>query len=382
MFQLLKDRAFLHGTALLIGTMVGVGIFSIPLSFTKSGFIVGLLLAIAIGFITILINLIFAEIVLRTQKRHQLVGYTARYLGTAAKRVVLFCNVLGIWGALLAYIHYAGGFVSNVLSNFFYLDRELYSIVFFLIIGSLLLLRFKTVATVEFFLTGLFLIMSLSVFGVGIPHIDFANYQSINIPYWYLPYGVLLFAFAGLTSIPLQRQLLKGREALLKPSIITSVVFTGILYILFAFVVVGVSGFSTSDDSLLGLSEFLGPTIVILGSLFGVVAISTSFLMLGTALIDVFSVDYGVRHLSAWLWVIIPPFLLYMGGLRSAIDVISLVGAVAIGLESVILLYVFRRAKKQGDRKPEFSIHVPDWVTVLLGTVFIMGIIFELFIRY
>lgn len=252
---------------------------------------------------------------------------------------------------------------------------------FFLIVSAILPFGFKTVATIEFFLTGLFVAVIVAVFAVGASHIQVENFLSVIPSYWYLPYGVLLFAFAGLTSIPLQRQQLKGQEHLLKPAIISAVAVTGFLYLLFVVTVVGVSGFSTSDDSLQGLMDVVGPKIIFLGSFFGICAITTSFLMLGTALSDIFTLDYRLKKYLAWILVVLPPFTLYMGGLRSAVDIISLVGAVAIGIEAIILLFAFRKAKEYGDRDPEFSFSVPSWAMYVLGCMFLVGIIFILFIR-
>ncbi|MDP2631001.1 MAG: hypothetical protein Q8P56_06390, partial [Candidatus Uhrbacteria bacterium] len=96
---------------------------------------------------------------------------------------------------------------------------------------------------------------------------------------------------------------------------------------------------------------------------------------------DIFFLDYKLKKYTSWALVLLPPFALYMGGLRSAVDIISLVGAVAIGLEAIILLWIFKRAKAEGDREPEFSLHLPAWVIYLLGSMFTAGIIFILFIR-
>lgn len=378
---LVRNTKFLHAVAVLIGTMVGVGIFSIPLAMTKSGFVLGLLLALLIGGVTLLFDLMYAEIVLRTKQRHQLVGYAGRYVGRFASRVMFFANILGIYGALLVYIHFAGGFLSNIFSEFFYIQREYYSAVFFAVIASLLPFGFKTIAAVEFFLTGLFMAVIVLIFGFGVGHIDLANYGGITWQYWYLPYGVFLFAFAGLMSIPLQRELLMGQEHNLKSAVTWAVLITGALFLLFGFVVVGVSGFSTSDDALIGLVDFLGPRIIWLGSFFGLCAISTSFLMLSSAMIEIFTLDYRIKRHFAWMLVALPPFILYMGGLRSAVEIISLVGAVSIGLEAIVLLFVYRNAKHRGDRAPEFSLKVPTWSMYVFGAMFIVGIVFELFIR-
>ena len=74
--QLLKNKQFLRATAVLVGTMVGVGIFGIPFSFAKAGFWIGFLFLVLIGFVTLLLDFIYGEIVLRTHQPHQLVGYT------------------------------------------------------------------------------------------------------------------------------------------------------------------------------------------------------------------------------------------------------------------------------------------------------------------
>lgn len=375
-----RQKKFLHATAALIGTMVGVGIFGIPLAFAKAGFGIGFLFLIFTCIITLLFNFIFAEIVLRTQEKHQLVGYTNFYLGPFFKHVVLFANLVGIYGALLAYIINAGEFMNNVFSNLWYLPQNYYYFIFAAVVSTILYFGFKTFAWVEFILTSIFICIILVVFGLGVPHISVANFSGATIQYWFLPYGVLLFAFAGLTSIPIQRDILQGQERTLRSSIAIAVLIVAVLYLLFAVAVVGMSGESTTPNAISGLLDVLGPRIVVLGSLFGMFAITTSYLMLGTALFDIFRLDFKMRHGWAWLLTIAPPIFLFIGGLRNFIDVISLVGAVAIGIESIVLLVVFHKAKKLGTRKTEFSMHLPVWFMFILGLVFTAGVVYELFI--
>lgn len=374
------NRSFLHATAVLIGTMVGVGIFGIPFVFAKAGFGLGIFFLLGIGLLTIVTNLTFAEVILRTEGKHQLVGYTNAYLGPNFKKIVLTTNILGIYGAFLAYITVAGDFLNTIFSQFFYLQPFQYSLIFFVVISLILLFKFRTVAWIEFFLTALFVFIVLMIFAVGISKVELSNLWTFVPEYSFLPYGVLLFAFAGLTSLPIQREILRGQERQLKNSILFAVLLVGFLYALFAFTVVGISGDITSPDALTGLFDFLGYKVILLGSLFGVLSISTSSLMLGTALKDVFRLDYNMKPLSAWLLVILPPFLLFLGGFRTFIDIISLVGAVAIGVESIILLAVYWKARKEGTRNPEYTINVPQWVLYLLSLVFLLGVVHALFV--
>lgn len=381
MTQLLKNKEFLRATAVLVGTMVGVGIFGIPFSFAKAGFWIGFLFLIGIGLLTLFLNFIYGEIILRTHQPHQLVGYTKLYLGDIWKRIIFFSIILNTYAALLAYVIIAGEFLPNVLSRVFYSSSNSFSIWFFAIASLLVLFGIRTVAWIELVLAGLFLAVIILILGFGVGSIDISNFSAVNQEFWFFPYGVLLFAFSGLSAIPIQRQILGNMEGNLKRSILSAVVFVGILYFIFAFTVLGISGESTSPDAISGLVDHLGGPIVFLGSLFGVLAVRTSYLMLGTALLQIFTLDYGFNRKIAWLLVILPPFALFLGGLRNFIDVISLAGAVAIGLEAFVLVFVFMRSKTHGDRIPEYSLKVPAWSLYLLSLVFVGGIVYTFFTR-
>src|SRR3989344_7749641 len=99
-----EDKKFFYATAALVGTMVGVGVFGVPFSFAKAGFSVGFLFLLLTGFLTLIINMMFGEVVLRTKERHQTVGYAGLYLGPVWKGVMFFAMVLSIYAAMLAYI--------------------------------------------------------------------------------------------------------------------------------------------------------------------------------------------------------------------------------------------------------------------------------------
>lgn len=378
-----ERKSFFYATAALIGTMVGVGIFGIPLSFAKAGFFVGFAFMILVVFATIIIDYMYGEIILRTEDKHQLVGYADRYLGKFAKMVVFFAISLSIFAALLAYVVIAGDFLNNLLSPFFSVSSSVYSIFFWAILSFFIFLGLKRFSVLELVLAVLFVVVILIIFVAGIPKIDLNNFKGVatDLQFLFLPYGVLLFAFAGLPAIPIQRAFLKGREGDLKKSILVSVLLVAALYLIFAFSVVGVSGDSTSPDFVSGLFEFLGGKIIFLGSLFGVVAVSSGYLMLGSALHGIFNFDFKVKKSVSWLLVVVPPLALFLVGMRNFIDIISLAGTVAIGIEYIVLFLIFSRVKRRGDRVPEYSLYVPKWLLYGLIALFSAGAIYSLFIK-
>ena len=375
------NKNFLYSVAVLVGTMVGVGVFGIPFAFAKAGFWVGFLFLIFIGLITMFLNLMYGEVVLRTHDEHQITGYTQKYLGIWFKRAIFFSVALSLYSALLVYTVIAGDFLSNIFSAVFSASPTSYSLVFFVVFSALVLRGIKRISWVELLLVGMFSLVIFLIFVVGLNQINLFNFAGIQPEFWFLPYGILLFAFAGFSAIPIQRSLLRNQENKLKSSILLAVLLTGALYLLFAFTVLGISGGSTSPDAISGLYEFLGGRIIFLGSLFGILAVGTSFLMLGSAFLDMFHLDYNVSRKWAWFLVMAPPLVLFLGGVRTFIEIISLAGSVAIGLEGIVLTFVYIKSKSKGDRVPEYSLELPKFFYYLLIFMFGAGIVYALFIK-
>ena len=375
------NKKFLYAVSILVGSMVGVGIFGLPFAFAKSGYIVGIGMLVLIALITILVKLMYGEVVLRTHEQHQLMGYTKKYLGSGFQRLVFFSVSLTGYVALLAYIIIAGDFLNTLLSAFFYLPLAAYSVIFAAIASLLVLRGIKTVAGVELVFVILFGLVMAVIVATGYRAINPINFSGFNREFVFLPYGVLLFAFAGLLAVPFQRHILAGQEQYMRKAILVGVLLVAVLYAVFATTVVGISGAVTTPDAISGLYEFLGGRIVILGSLFGIFAITTSFLMLASGMIEMLHFDYKVRRFQAWVLVIVPPIFLFLAGIRTFVDVISLAGGVAIGLEQIIVVFLYAKAKSRGDRVPEYSLNVASWLLYLLIAIFATGIIYFLFVR-
>ena len=361
--------------------MVGVGIFGLPYAFVQAGFWVGMTLLVLIGLSTLLIDLMYGEVVLRTHDKHQLMGYTKLYLGPTAQKLLFFSAVLMSYVGLLAYIIISGDFLSTLLSPFFFVPVTTYSILFGIVLSLAVLKGIKVISRLELFFSCLFIGVMALIFFTGFHAIHPTNFTGFNRANAGLPYGILLFAFGGLMGVPIQRQILTGHEKKLWWAIILAVFCTAILYAVFAATVVGISGAGTSQDAVAGLYQFLGQNITILSSLFGAFAITTSFLMLATALVNTFHFDFKIHRLNAWLLAIAPPFILFLAGIRTFVGIISLAGGIALALEQILVVFLYARAKSKGDRVPEFSLNIPTWLLYVLICIFSVGIVYFLFIQ-
>ncbi len=373
-----KSSKLFSAITVLVGGVIGVGIFGVPFVFAKAGFLVGALFLIGLTVLVLAINLAYGEVILRTGQPHQLVGYAGIYLGNLAKRITFFSFVLGIYSALLAYIVVAGEFLTNLFSLKFYLSPGFWGVIFFAV-GALMIAKgIKTVARIDFWV-GLVYLLAIAAIGLwGFPKINFSNFTFFNKEFWFLPYGVIFFALTGMSSVVLQREILEGEEFLLKKAIWWGTIIPAVIYLVLAFIVVGISGEATSTEAVAGLIPFLGQKIITLGSLFGLLAISTSFINLGRILQESFQFDWRVSKFWAWWLALFPPFLIFLLGVRNFINIIGLAGALALGLQSIIFILIYSRVKKLGHRIPEYTLNLPKWFWYLAMAIFSIGVILAL----
>lgn len=370
------NKSFFSGVSVLIGGIVGVGIFGVPFVFAKAGFLTGLLFLAGLGVVNIILNLAYGEVVLRTDKAHQLVGYAGIYLGDFFKKLTFFAFLLGIYSALLAYIIVGGEFLANILSFNFYLSAETLSIIFFVAAALFVAGGLKTISVVDLFMAIFYLVAVVLIALLGFGNIKLGNLTLWNKEFWFLPYGVIFFALSGMSSVVLQREVLDGQEFKLKKAVIWGSFIPVFLYLFFAFIVVGISGDATSPESFSGLLLFLNPKIVVIGSLFGVLAIFTSFLNLGRVLQESFQFDFGINKFLAWVLALWPPFIFFLLNVRNFINVIGLAGALALGIQSIIFILIYGKVKNKGHRIPEYSLNLPRWFWYFAIVLFALGAVY------
>jgi len=364
--------------SVLIGTTIGVGIFGIPYVIAKIGFIPGFLYLIGLGLIILLLNLCYGEIVLRTKENHQLPGYAKIYLGKWGELLAIFATCIGFYGALLAYLIMAGNFLHSILEKIFPLYSFDYSLIFFVCITIMIFLGIKAIPKIEFLMSIFLLLIIIIIFVFGFPHIKIENLIPIDLTYFFLPFGVILFALGDVSAIPIMEIILKEKKFLLKKAIILGTLIPLIIYILFSLIGVGVIGKTISENSIIDLGNFLGKEILFLGSIFGFFAVSTSFLSLGLALKQIYHYDYNLSKPISTLLVCFIPFFLFLSGWNDFIKIISITGLLIGGLDGILIILMYWQAKKKGDDMPAYSINISNFLTYCIIAIFSLGILYEI----
>jgi len=369
------NRHFYAAIATLIGTIIGAGVLGIPYVIAKAGFVTGLVNLVVLGIAVLLLYLFMGEVVLRTRGNHQLTGYAEIYLGKWGKRLMVFAMVFGIYGALIAYLIGEGEALGAIFGSSNFL---LFSMIFFVIVSALIYKGLRAVESSELILSTFVVLIIILISLYAIPRIDISNLGVFDPAKIFIPFGVVLFALAGTIAIPEMKEELTQNRELLKKAIIIGALTPTILYIFFSFVIVGSMGLGTTEIATVGLAGILGHKMFILGNLFAVLAMATSFLTLGLGMKEMYHYDFHMKKSVSWLLTIIPPLALFFLLEKSFVGVIGITGGVAMGLEGTLVVLIYRQAKKIGARKPEYQLAKNSIIDYALILVFVMGIAYTL----
>jgi len=367
------NKKFWSTAFTLSGSIIGAGILGLPYVFAKSGFIIGLSWLIFLGLILILVNLYIGEVTLRTKGTHQLQGYAQKYLGKTGSKIMFFAVLFGIYSALLAYLIGEGQSLSQIITgttNY----ALIFGIAFWLILTVLLREGLRGLRKIETWGVLAIIAIVVGIFIWFVPSIQMPQLTEINPSQVFVPIGVVMFALLGFTAIPELRREIEGEEKQLKKAIIIGATIPIILYIIFSLTVVGVLGKNVEEVATLSL----GPAALILG----IFTMFSSFFVHSFILRDFFRYDLRMSKKTIFFWVSLFPLLLYLivifFSIAGFVKVLAIGGVISGGATGILILLINYKAKKQGNRKSEFSIPINKFIIAILALIFLLGIITQL----
>jgi tyrosine-specific transport protein len=354
--------------SIISGTVIGAGLFALPYLTLKVGVGVILVYFVALGTIAILIHSFFGELALKTKDFIRLPGFAKHYLGEWGYRTALVSGILGMFGACLVYLVIGGKFLSLLASPLFNAGESFYTVVYFFFGALLIYLGIKAVGKVQFWGLVLFFLTLFGIFLRGRSYLDFSNFSvsEIDRNYLFAPYGVILFSLWGLSLIPEAEENLGDQRKSLRKIIPVAIIIPIIVYLVFIFLVLGITGENTTQAALDGLQDSLGGKAVSLILVFGILTTFTSFVALGLTLKKIFWYDLGISEKVSWMITCFIPLSLFLFGFNDFIKILALVGGTMLAVDGILVSLMYRKIASPGKR---FLIY-PVIIALFLGLVY------------
>ncbi|MCK5062131.1 hypothetical protein KAR28_06325 [Candidatus Parcubacteria bacterium] len=373
------NRDMLRAISVMIGYIIGVGMFGLPFVVAQGGIVPFLVFIIFFGGVQYFQHMIYANMVLVTSAYHRLPGYAGVYLGTTGKNIVFAAKMVGNCGALLAYIIIIGIFLNQLLSPVFGGSEFLYSTIVFLFAAGVVYFGINTIARVETIMSGLLILVVLFIIIKGRVAIDISNYHILDWKYMLIPYGATLMALDGNGSIPIVVKLLKKNPSRVKQAVRIGTLLPIIITVFFTLTIVGISGATTTPDALVGIKQILNNGVILFSLIFGVLSMTTSILLVTEAVRETLWWDYKVNKNLAWALAVFTPYSLFLFGIRNLTEVISFAGGVAGGLSAIMLLLIFRNMKAKKHNLRIFKWQTPNYIIYFFIFLFVLGMCYEIY---
>jgi amino acid permease len=354
-------KSVLLGSLSLVGTIIGAGIFGVPYVFSRAGIVSSLLYCVLLGAAALTIHWFYAQVAAATPGKHRLVGYVRRHLGRRFAEVATVTNPMGLLGSMLAYMILGGGFLATLFGG----SLTVWGLVFLAVMAALIFLPFRRIEGVEAGLTWLLIAAAVIIIAVVAPNVRLENMIAFSAENWFLPYGVIFFAFGGASVIPDLVESLDKDLRLISRAVIIGTAFSVALTAVFGCVIAGASGAGTTENAVAGLIPIVGRYIVAAGAVFGLLAVATSFVTIGENVKEVFSMDFRLSELAAWCAVIALPLAAFLFGARDFIAVLGFIGAFLTAADGFFISFMARKLA----RGPTRRLAIPLIALFLLGAV-------------
>ena len=290
---------------------------------------------------------------------------------------------------LVAYLIGEGQILHTIFSPIVSIPPLYFTLCFFLLATFIIHKGIKSVGKTELYIL---IVMVAIIFLISLGSLPFINIDHLTTfqpENFLIPLGVIIFAFISSAALPEMAEVLgkhKTHKKEFKKAIIIGSLIPIVIYTIFSFAVIGLVGLE--NFSLLGpneriatiaLSFYTHPVFGLFANLFAMFAMLTSFLALGMGLVEMYVYDFNFSKNSALLMTLALPLVFALLNISTFFAVLGITGAIAGGLDGILIVLAYWKAKKLGKRKPEYTVSCPWYLGYTIIAVFAFGMSYQLY---
>ncbi len=344
-----KQLTLWEAACIITGYGIGAGVLAMPALAAKIGIIPAFIILIAAFGASYLLHVMIADVSLKCDEGAQVVSIFSRFLFRGKARIPLTATFFVLMAVVLvanlsAYVSGAAEVITGLLG----IPPLISKMIFYVCAASVVILGLKSIGISEKLAVAVIFAL---IACLGIASL-FADKHPIPLGGITLMgglefFGVAMFAFSAFFSIPQAVEGLGGDEKKIKKAI-----FLGFLNNFIIITVVTICALMASDEitdvAMTGWSAGIGKWAQIVGSVFTVLAMLTTYWSLSYALSEIVEEQFpklGSR--LSWVFATIPSLVLSLLVANGFLDFLELAaGAIAI-LVAIMVVPTFRRARRE-----------------------------------
>lgn len=338
-----------RAACIITGYGVGTGVMALPYLVERAGFIPGLLIVVLAFLFNYALHLMLAEITLKSPRGAQIITVFRTHLfrGRYASYILgaLFVLIVVVLETNLA-AYVAGGAEILQGAGLPALPSQLifYGVAAIVVLFGLTLLGLSESVCISLIiiLVGLLTIASLFAWHNPLPltHLGHAN-ELLAV------FGMAMFSFVAFFSIP---QAVEGLNR--NPQKIRRAILLGLgLNLIFIIAIVTcalASSASVTPLAMIGWAKGMGGWAEIVGSLFTLLALLSTYWSLSLALCHIIEEQTKLSHRISWIIATLPSLILVVLNVGGFLSIMRTAGGLIAILMALLVIPAFRRVRHKG----------------------------------
>ena len=363
---------FWEGAGIIVGHGVGSGVLAVPYLASRNSWQSFVLIIVVAYLVNLILHYMIAELSLNNGggqfitifENELFKGKIGKYLSWGAFAIMGFSVLVNIAGFI------SGG--GAVFSSWFGLPVWVSQLLYFIICSLVVYSGMKAVGVFEkisvFSMLGVIFILFFSVMRGEKEALPSHFVASSNI---LALYGMVAFALSAVMSVPQVVKGFDGNPRKIKASIAAGTLINVLLIVVITFMTLVGSGSSiTQDGALVDLSRKLGGWVGIIGYIFSLLALSTSFWANSLNLRDIVSEKTGLSRKKSWIAATMPCLILALLGLEGFVGFTRISGVIQV-ITGIGVIFAYHLSRKRIGKSPICSFFgtLPFQILVVVGSL-------------
>ena len=362
-----KKLTLFEASSVVAGLGIGGGVMATPYLASLNGIVPIISILLFAYLISVLFHLMIAEMVIRDGGNLQLVELFGKYLFRGKGGVfftwIFFASiVIGFYSLLAGYIVGCGEvlvevFKASSIPLLAGLPLWVGELITYAVAAGVIYFGIKGLGVSEkYAVIGIILLLIvLSVGSFGRPFNTLSLFtvgtkQSLAL------YGMAMFSFAVFFSIPQAVEGLSWNRKMVSWAVAIGLGITLCSVLIITVMAMLVSG-KVTEVALLGWGDAVGKWHLLLGSLFGFLAMLTSYWGVSYALAVIVKERLGWGDRTSWLCATLPTLLLAVTGVSGFLGFMRIVGGAMAVLVAILIVPAYRISMRQESvGEPEFTL--------------------------
>lgn len=343
-----KQLTTWEAACIITGYGIGAGVLSMPYMAARNGILVSTLILIAALLASYVLHLMIAEIAVKEESGGQIITCLNRFLFRGKWKTILTVIFFVLMAVILvtnlaAYISGAEEIIVGLLP----IPSFAAKLLFYIVAALVVLFGLKAVGISEkiavaviFGLIGVLAIASV----LNIHHGLSITPGTVNDALAY--FGMAMFSMSAFFSVPQAVEGLGGDKQKIKKA-----VFLGLFNTFMLILVISVCSLISSEEvtelAMVGWSAGIGLWAQIIGSLFTILAMLTTYWSLSLALGGIIEDMLHINSKLCWLLATLPSLIVVMFQIGGFMDLMRTAGGLIAILIAIMVVPAYHNARKE-----------------------------------